>query len=119
MTIQELDALRKKVGFTGFVVTKDGTMESDLLGLVTKRDTDFLEQRGSTPVSEAMTKRAELVTAEEGIELAAANQVIRSTKKGKLPILNKEGRLVALMTRTDLQKAADYPLATKDKEKRL
>mmetsp|Transcript_66962 Transcript_66962/g.146021 ORF Transcript_66962/g.146021 Transcript_66962/m.146021 type:complete len:516 (+) Transcript_66962:57-1604(+) len=119
MTIEELDALRKKVGFTGFVVTKDGSMESELLGLVTKRDTDFLEKRGSTPVSEAMTKRAELVTAEEGIELPAANQIIRDSKKGKLPILNKEGRLVALMTRTDLKKAAEYPLATKDKEKRL
>merc|ERR1719203_1030689 len=40
--------------------------------------------------------------------------MIRESKKGKLPIITKSGRFVALVARTDLRKQADYPLATKD-----
>merc|ERR1712039_744367 len=57
----------------------------------------------------------DLVVAEEGIELAKANRVIRDKKLGKLPIITEGGRLVALVARTNLSKQADFPLATKDK----
>merc|ERR1719367_392178 len=66
-----------------------------------------------------MTKLANLVTAPEGVDLLAANQMLKESKKGKLPVVSKENRLVALMSRADLQKNADYPNATKDANKRL
>merc|ERR1719382_1527315 len=89
-------------------------MGSKLLGLIAKRDTDFLVDRTSTLVSAVMRKVADLIVAEEGIELAKANQVIKDAKLGKLPIVTKGGLLVALVARTDLRKQADFPLATKD-----
>jgi len=71
-------------------------------------------ERCSVRVASVMTVVKDLVTAEEGVGLAEANQVIRKTKKGKLPIVTKEGGLAALVARTDLNKQADFPHATKD-----
>merc|ERR1719330_1022081 len=117
MTVAELDALQK--GFHGFPVTEDGRMGSKLLGLVTKRDTDFVSDRAATRISSIMTKRADLVVAPEGIDLQAATQILKDSKKGKLPVVSKANRLVALMSRADLHKNAEYPNATKDATKSL
>jgi IMP dehydrogenase len=119
MTLEELDVLGRTKGFTGFPVTEDGRMGSKLLGLVTKRDTDFVQNRNGVRVADIMTPLKDLTTAEEGVDLIAANKILRESKKGKLPILSKEKRLLALVARTDLKKNADFPLATKDKNKSL
>jgi len=114
MLLSELDQLRAKFGFTGFPVTENGKMGSRLLGLVTKRDTDFVTDRFTTRVGSVMTQFSELVTASDPVQLDTANDIIRTSKKGKLPIVTKDGNLVALVARTDLQKQADFPNATKD-----
>merc|ERR1712039_1086688 len=57
----------------------------------------------------------DLVVADEGVELAKANQIIRDKKLGKLPVVSKGGQLTALVARADLIKQMDFPLATKDK----
>merc|ERR1719386_376154 len=86
--VKEVMKVKKyKSGFAGFPVTEDGRMGSKLLGLVTKRDADFVQDRTSTTVSQIMTKLEDLVTASEGITIAAANEIIRDSKKGKLPIV--------------------------------
>jgi IMP dehydrogenase len=119
MLLSDLDRLAEGCGFTGFPVTEDGRMGSKLLGLVTSRDTEFVKERKTTSVSQIMTKVGDMITAEEGVELQAANEIIHRTKKGKLPIVTKTGYLVALIARTDLKKNAEFPLATKDANKSL
>merc|ERR1719434_442273 len=66
-----------------------------------------------------MTKVDQCVKGAYGVELSAANKILTDSRKGKVPLLSEDGRLVALVSRTDLKKNAEFPLATKDKNKNL
>jgi IMP dehydrogenase len=115
--LSDIDAIKQKRGFSGVPITEDGKMESKLLGIVTNRDIDFVVDR-ETLIKDVMT--TDLVTAPEGCSLEEANLILRQSKKGKLPIVNKNGCIVALISRNDLKKNRDYPFASKDaKNKQL
>lgn len=83
------------------------------MGIITARDVQFHEDN-STKVSEVMTK--ELITGKVGIDLAEGNALLRKSKKGKLPIIDKDGNLVSLISLTDLQKNLSFPLASKSNQ---
>lgn len=92
--------------------TDTGKLGGKLVGIVTSRDVQFRDP--STPLSEVMT--TSLVTAPQGITLTEANDILRDSKKGKLPIVDSQGRLVSLLARSDLLKNQSYPLASKNPE---
>jgi IMP dehydrogenase len=115
-TVADVLTIKKRYGFSGVPITENGQMGSRLLGIVTNRDIDFVTD-SSTPVAQVMT--TELVTAQDGCTLEEANQLLRDSKKGKLPIINRQGDLIALISRNDLKKNRDYPLASKDNNKQL
>lgn len=89
-----------------------GLLGGKLVGVVTSRDVQF--RSPSTPLSDVMTTT--LVTAPEGVSLIEANDILRDSKKGKLPIVDKQGCLVSLLARSDLLKNQTYPLASKNPE---
>ncbi|EEH16281.1 inosine-5'-monophosphate dehydrogenase [Paracoccidioides brasiliensis Pb03] len=109
-TVAEAKTLKEKWGFGGFPVTEDGTLPSKLIGMITSRDIQF-HTAGDDPVTAVMS--TDLITAPSGTTLAEANEVLRSSKKGKLPIVDSEGNLVSLLSRSDLMKNLHYPLASK------
>ena len=89
---------------------ENGTLRSKLIGMVTTRDIQFHQDLGE-PVTAIMS--TDLVTAPAGTTLSEANEVLRRSKKGKLPIVDKDANLVSLLSRTDLMKNLHYPLASK------
>ena len=88
-----------------------------LIGIVTNRDLRFQDNMG-LPVSEVMTSE-NLVTAPQGIGLEEATNIIRNHKFEKLPVVDKDGKLVGLITYKDLMKIKDNPIASKDSKGRL
>lgn len=93
-----------------FFLLDNGKVGGKLVGIVTSRDVQFHDDN-SSKVSEVMTTT--LTTGKEGISLTEGNELLRSSKKGKLPIVDNEGRLVSLISLTDLQKNQEYPNASK------
>ena len=117
-TIERVFQIKEQYGFSGFPVIDDETEK--LLGLVTSRDVDFIKDT-NRKVSEVMTKFEDLVVCKNksSLTLEEANDILRDKKIGKLPVINNEQKLVALLSRTDLKKNRDWPLATKDSKKQL
>ncbi len=115
-TIRHIDEIKDRYGFSGIPITVDGRLNSKLVGIVTNRDVDFEVSRDKK-LSEVMT--TELLTAHEGIHLKEANDILKKSKKGKLPIVDDRGNLVSLMCRNDLLKNREYPSASKDSRKQL
>ncbi|POY74052.1 putative IMP dehydrogenase [Rhodotorula taiwanensis] len=110
-TVADVWAIKEKFGFCGIPITDSGKLGGKLLGIVTGRDIQFRPSSATT--ESVMTQGADLVTGPSGITLEQANEILRDSKKGKLPLVDSEGRLVALLARSDLLKNKDYPLASK------
>ena len=87
-----------------------GKVGGKLVGIVTSRDVQFQEDLDAK-VSTVMT--TDLITGKQGITLTEGNELLRSSKKGKLPIVDGQGNLVSMISLTDLQKNQTYPLASK------
>jgi len=88
-----------------------------LVGIVTNRDLRF-ERRLDRPVDEIMSKD-NLVTTHQQTDLVAAAQILQENKIEKLPVVDKDNRLVGLITYKDITKAKDKPMACKDDKGRL
>jgi len=116
--IADVDVIREKFGYSSVPITENGKLGGKLLGIVASRDIDFNPDR-RLKLSEVMTKASELVVVYEPATLQEANKKLQESKVGKLPIVNKDFELVALVSRSDLKKNREYPLATKDANKQL
>ncbi|MBN8541664.1 MAG: IMP dehydrogenase [Deltaproteobacteria bacterium] len=109
------DALEimRKYSISGVPITVD----MKLVGILTNRDLRF-ETNTKQLIKDVMTKER-LVTAEVGTTLEKAKEILQRHRIEKLPIVDKEGRLKGLITIKDIEKAKEYPLATKDSHGRL
>ncbi len=88
-----------------------------LIGIVTNRDLRF-EKNMNRPVKEIMTKE-NLVIAKVGTDLKKAEQILQNNKIEKLPVVDKNNKLVGLITYRDIIKVKVNPYANKDSIGRL
>lgn len=95
------------------VIDSDGK----LVGIVTNRDLRF-EKTMSRPITELMTSDKLIVTS-EGSDLSEAEQILREYRIEKLPVVDKEGLLVGLITYRDIIKLSEFPNSCKDEFGRL
>lgn len=88
-----------------------------LVGILTNRDLRF-EDDPKRKVSEVMTKE-NLIIAPEGTDLKKAEKILRQYKIEKLPVVNKSGKLIGLITYRDILQLYSFPNALKDQFGRL
>ena len=110
------DALRlmreNKIGGIPIVVGAN-----KLVGILTNRDIR-LETNFKGKVSTVMTKE-NLITAPEGTDLKKAELIFKRNKIEKLPVVNKTGKLIGLITYRDILQLQSFPNAVKDEFGRL
>ena len=117
MKIEEVIALRELHEFKSMPVTEDGTLESKVVGMITRND--YLLKHTDKKVSDRMRTLDKLQIAKEPIQLEKAYDLLGESNNSKLLVLTKTGTLAALITRRDMEKNEQYPLAVKDKDSRL
>ena len=112
-TLAEADELMAKYRISGVPICDNGK----LIGIITNRDMKF-ETDMSQLIDNVMTKE-NLVTAQEGITLEEAKEILRKHKIEKLPLVDKDFHLKGLITIKDIEKAEVYPNSARDEKGRL
>jgi IMP dehydrogenase len=88
-----------------------------LVGILTRRDLKFLENP-EVAIADVMTSK-NLITAPAGTNLAKAERILLKNKVEKLPLVDRDRRLVGLITIKDIEKLHSFPQACRDERGRL
>lgn len=115
-TVKDVDQIRERWGCSAIPITDTGKMGGKLLGLVTSRDIEAVSNRNSD-LGSIMSRN--LVLAQEPVTLREARDKMQRAKVGKLPVVNDDMEIVALICRGDLKKARHFPNAARDANKQL
>lgn len=113
-TLQDADDIMARYKISGVPIVDES---HKLIGIITNRDIKF-EDDMTKNIEDVMTKE-NLVTAKEGVTLEGAQQILKTHKIEKLPIVDEEGHLKGLITIKDIEKKIQYPNSAKDKRGRL
>ena len=94
------------------------TQGKKLAGIITHRDLRF-EADKSQPISQFMTPKEKLITANKNITLQEAKKILHRHRIEKLPVVDESFCLIGLITIKDIEKATAFPSANKDSRGRL
>jgi IMP dehydrogenase len=114
--LRQAESIMSTYHISGVPVTDPG---GHLVGILTNRDIRFVEPSDyDLPVSQFMTSE-NLITAQVGITLEDAKRLLQKYRIEKLPLVDQAGAIKGLITVKDIQKARDFPNASKDSQGRL
>jgi IMP dehydrogenase len=115
-TLQDAEDLMAKYHISGVPIA---AADHKLVGILTNRDTRFVEPADlRRPVSEFMTSDP-LITAPVGTTFDEAKRILHQHRIEKLPLVDEAGHLKGLITVKDIQKKRDFPQAATDSKGRL
>ncbi len=112
--VYDADELMGKYKISGVPIVDE---KGKLVGIITNRDMRFITDY-DTRIDDVMTKK-NLITAPIGTTLEQAQEILRSHKIEKLPLVDEKGYLKGLITIKDIEKALQYPNSARDKSGRL
>ena len=113
-TVQDALNIMAEFSIGGIPVVDDS---HKLVGIVTNRDLRF-ERNFRKKVKDAMTSE-NLITTTEFTDFAKAADILQEYKIEKLPVVDKDYKLVGLITYKDIIKIAAHPNSCKDERGRL
>jgi len=113
-TVSDAKSYMKEYSIGGIPIVDN---DKKLIGIVTNRDLRF-EKDNSRPISEVMTSD-NLITVSKGTSLVEAEVILQNHKIEKLPVVNKNNKLVGLITFRDITKLTLKPNSNKDVYGRL
>ncbi len=90
----------------------------DLVGIITNRDLRF-ELNLDAQVTTRMTPKERLVTVPEGTSRGRIQKLLHENRIEKVLVVNDNFKMRGLVTVKDIQKAQDFPHASKDSQGRL
>jgi IMP dehydrogenase len=108
-TVEDAERLMHQYSIGGVPVVGKGK----IIGIVSRRDVRaIVARRGKESITSIMTKKPivadETITAEKALEIMYTNKVER------LPVVDKKGKLLGIITMQDILEKRQYPHATRD-----
>jgi IMP dehydrogenase len=108
-TVSDAENLMQKYSIGGVPVVDKGK----IIGIVSRRDVRaIVSKRGDEKITRIMTRKP--IVANEDITAEKALEIMYTNKVERLPVVNKRGKLLGIITMQDILEKRQYPLASRD-----
>jgi IMP dehydrogenase len=108
-TVSEAERLMQQYSIGGVPVVN----KSRIIGIVSRRDVRaIVSKRGDEKITSIMTRKP--IVADEDITAEKALEIMYTNKVERLPVVNRKGKLLGIITMQDILEKRQYPLATRD-----
>lgn len=108
--LREVIRRAKETDVDGFVVVDE---RNRVVGILSKRDFSFETHLGKK-TADLMTPFKKLITGKVGMSFAQAKKIFHHYKIEKLPLIDKDRKLMGLITARSVLNFEKYPYSTKD-----
>jgi IMP dehydrogenase len=108
-TVADAERLMQQYSIGGVPVVDKGK----IIGIVSRRDVRaIVSRRGEENITTIMTKKP--IVADEDITAEKALEIMYTNKVERLPVVDRHGKLLGIITMQDILEKRQYPLATRD-----
>jgi IMP dehydrogenase len=108
-TVSDAEKLMYQYNIGGVPVVDKGK----IIGIVSRRDVRaIVSKRGDEKITAIMTKKP--IVTDEDITADKALEIMYTNKVERLPVVNKKGKLLGIITMQDILEKKQYPFATRD-----